>query len=416
MSTTSHPELAMTSTFRNLRLHDAPGSLQAATLFPPLEDGADSAETSGFSDASESDTSGQFSDASDWEDVDSDADDADSEEEEFDSWKQEYKSWTQEERDKYVLEHNKPHSLAFETLPPEYDPSPENPNPPVLNFGIPCSQDALIEYAVWAGVDVSPRGFTSDKDLFNYLQPMVRHAHWHRADESAMYGYVNAIFTMFCSTAQVTHTTARSRFSLGCFPQKALVSSSDQDSDEVSDEQDSRRIPDFAMLILPRTPNPIKKKRDGSINAGLLELKAYSYDVPNWDAPFQTSRLSFLDFLLHTPQLVSQTVNSYKQDRSKQPIYSFLIIGVWFAFFNFGPFKNVEEAQEFEDKTYNMHALGPIFLKNRTEFNPEFVRCMIQAAQKHPDVTITPDPYFAWVAAQGGEDKKAKLIETKQME
>ncbi|THH19459.1 hypothetical protein EUX98_g8772 [Antrodiella citrinella] len=44
--------------------------------------------------------------------------------------------------------------LTFETLPPEYDPSPENPDPPVLNFGIPCSQDSLIKYAIWAGVDV----------------------------------------------------------------------------------------------------------------------------------------------------------------------------------------------------------------------------------------------------------------------
>ncbi|THH17280.1 hypothetical protein EUX98_g9161 [Antrodiella citrinella] len=262
---------------------------------------------------------------------------------------------------------------------------------------------------------------------------MIRHAEWHNADESAMYGYVNAIFTMFCSTAEVTHTTSRRRFSLGCFPQKALISSSDQDSDQTSEELDSRRVPDFAMLILPRTPNSTNNTRDGSINAGLIELKIYSSDVPNWDAPFQTRRLSFQPFLLHTSQLVSQAVNSYKQDRSKYPVYSF---GGWFAFFNFGPFEDVKEADAFEYKTHNMHALEPtereaftsklvshcltpptaIFLKNRTEFNPAFVRCMIQASQAHPDITITPDPYFAWVEARSRDDKEANLVEMQQME
>ena len=41
---------------------------------------------------------------------------------------------------------------SFATLPLEYKPSRrKNPNPPILNFGVPIRLQSLLEYAEWAG-------------------------------------------------------------------------------------------------------------------------------------------------------------------------------------------------------------------------------------------------------------------------
>ena len=61
-----------------------------------------------------------------------------------------------------MYENYKERAQFFATLPLEYKPSRrKNPNPPVLNFGIPICLDSLMEYAVWAG-ELTPADLASD--------------------------------------------------------------------------------------------------------------------------------------------------------------------------------------------------------------------------------------------------------------
>ena len=45
----------------------------------------------------------------------------------------------------------RPRAQTFTSLPAKYDPSPENPTPPLLNYGIPVTCENLFNYATWAG-------------------------------------------------------------------------------------------------------------------------------------------------------------------------------------------------------------------------------------------------------------------------
>ncbi|THH15814.1 hypothetical protein EUX98_g9403 [Antrodiella citrinella] len=48
--------------------------------------------------------------------------------------------------------HAGPYGQALDSLPAEYDPTPENPRPRRLVYGIPVTTDALFDYAEWAGL------------------------------------------------------------------------------------------------------------------------------------------------------------------------------------------------------------------------------------------------------------------------
>ena len=50
-----------------------------------------------------------------------------------------------------MYEKYKPRAQTFATLPPQFNPSAENPNPPVLHFGLPVTDPILQAYAEWAG-------------------------------------------------------------------------------------------------------------------------------------------------------------------------------------------------------------------------------------------------------------------------
>ena len=78
----------------------------------------------------------------------------------------------------------KPRAQTFTSLPAKYDPSPENPKPPVLNYGIPVTSDDLFKYATWAGKvtyfklspdQVSPRFLWSSVEVLSdsVIYPLI---------------------------------------------------------------------------------------------------------------------------------------------------------------------------------------------------------------------------------------------------
>ncbi|THH27939.1 hypothetical protein EUX98_g6255 [Antrodiella citrinella] len=57
-----------------------------------------------------------------------------------------------EEWERVMTLHAMPYGQPLDSLPAEYDPTPENPKPRRLVYGIPVTTGALFDYAKWAGV------------------------------------------------------------------------------------------------------------------------------------------------------------------------------------------------------------------------------------------------------------------------
>ncbi|THH27927.1 hypothetical protein EUX98_g6248 [Antrodiella citrinella] len=62
------------------------------------------------------------------------------------------KGKTVEEYERLLVRYFMPYSQVFDELPAEYKPTPENPNPKKLVYGVPVPASALYEYAEWAGL------------------------------------------------------------------------------------------------------------------------------------------------------------------------------------------------------------------------------------------------------------------------
>ncbi|THH27928.1 hypothetical protein EUX98_g6249 [Antrodiella citrinella] len=58
----------------------------------------------------------------------------------------------EKEYERLLILHGMPYSQAFNELLAEYKPTPENPNPKKLVYGVPVPASALFEYAEWAGL------------------------------------------------------------------------------------------------------------------------------------------------------------------------------------------------------------------------------------------------------------------------
>ncbi|THH22409.1 hypothetical protein EUX98_g8199 [Antrodiella citrinella] len=58
----------------------------------------------------------------------------------------------EEEYERLLVRYFMPYSQVFDELPAEYKPTPENPNPKKLVYGVPVPASALYAYAEWSGL------------------------------------------------------------------------------------------------------------------------------------------------------------------------------------------------------------------------------------------------------------------------
>jgi len=74
---------------------------------------------------------------------------------------------TAKEREELWYQKHKPRARNFGKLPRQYRVSPENPNPPLLHYGVAVTERHLLKYAVWAGEDIymPPNNLVAYKQL-----------------------------------------------------------------------------------------------------------------------------------------------------------------------------------------------------------------------------------------------------------
>ncbi|THH27942.1 hypothetical protein EUX98_g6256 [Antrodiella citrinella] len=244
--------------------------------------------------------------------------------------------------------------------------------------------------------------YGTHEEFFAHITAHLEYARLQRNSEWALYGYINFVFTMFCSSATVTQDRGDGddvHHHLGCFSQMQLKPVKEGDVAAA----DLFRIPDFVAVVFHRLVT-------GSIGghpAFLVEVKRASWVGRPWfGLPQDVAEVPLPEeFLKHLPQLLQQAkcckrVNPVNHDK----VYGFLIIDVWFVLFELGSFiRSTRNNQPVDQNDLNtVHATllkycrvppTPIFDTDYKNFNPPFLEALKIATEEYP-LTIAAHPYF----------------------
>ncbi|KAF8546050.1 hypothetical protein OG21DRAFT_1518379 [Imleria badia] len=252
--------------------------------------------------------------------------------------------------------------------------------------------------------------FCSTQESFRHLRALLAYASNNAKNESSLYGAVNFILTLFCTSAKVTATKSKNLY-LGSFPQKDL---------KKSRPGKKFRAPDFTVLVVQSAFSQQSTEEKIEDTGPLLwEVKA-SQEKLTWFGERRSELDLAVHFFKHFNQVVAQVVFA-KAKFNQKPIYILLSIDIWFVLLHFpgdppslvwtmkgGKSKTYLPPLEFY-KFYNYMAVAPtrIFNEDCTAFSPEFLYALQLSVANLTDVTVTPHPSFR--APEG----TAELISTK---
>lgn len=234
------------------------------------------------------------------------------------------------------------------------------------------------------------------QECFSCLRALLDYASNNPGNESSIYGAVNFILTLFCTSARVTATKFKN-LHLGSFPQKDL---------KISKSMKDFRAPDFSVLVVQSGfGQKITQGKIEDMAALIWEVKASSIK-PAW---FGERRLEPLEmagsFARHFHQVAAQVV--YAKAKFNQPIHILLSINAWFVLLCFrgdppvvvwskGK-KSKPQLHPTEFRKFAKYIVIPpthMFNEECTEFSPAFLHALQLSVKDLVDVTVTPHPSF----------------------
>ncbi|THH22408.1 hypothetical protein EUX98_g8198 [Antrodiella citrinella] len=249
---------------------------------------------------------------------------------------------------------------------------------------------------------VIPPMFKTHEAFFTHLGSYLRYAAPQTFSESALYGYIGFLFTMFCSSATVTEDRGDGddvHYHFGCFSQMQLKK-------ERGQAKDLTRIPDFVAMVFHRLAT-------GSLSghpAFLVEVKRATKKL-EWTGKNRTPVEDIHHmFLLHFPQLLHQARCCRKLNPGKhKKVYGFLIIDVWFAVYELGSQIRMNKTDTGDLEPLDVPGGDIVVLRNLDKycvvyptsifdadfknFNPEFLEALRLVSEEYP-LEITPHSYF----------------------
>ena len=235
------------------------------------------------------------------------------------------------------------------------------------------------------------------QECFSCLRALLDYASNNPGNESSLYGAVNFILTLFCTSARVTATKFKN-LHLGSFPQKDL---------KISKSTKDFRAPDFSVLVVQSGfGQELTQGKISDMAALIWEVKASSINNPSWFGEGQLEPVEMADsFMRHFHQVAAQVV--YAKAKFNQPIHILLSIDIWFVLLYFrGDPPSVVWSKGKKSKP-QLHpaelcrfekyiAIPPtrMFNEECTEFSPAFLYALQLSVEDLIDVTVTPHSSF----------------------